>query len=121
MRDRPPWLSNLIMKALDQGREVTLERCEETGFTVAIDGVRIEDPEMVHGLPWETFEYPIGEMDLSDEARTTIEDILGPDAFLTRRQERKREWYDALADVGRIEGYDVTSVAVDRRAVDRIA
>ena len=57
--DKPKYLDELIMRALDSKKEVKLFLCkdEEGGFGVKIDGKQV-----CRNMAWECFEYPMEEL-----------------------------------------------------------
>lgn len=67
--------ADIIQQALRDGRSVTLEPGERSGFHVAIDGVVLAD-DTRHGFPWESFCYPVDRITLSDDAEALARDLL---------------------------------------------
>lgn len=53
------WLANVIQRALEQDREVTLTKAERYGLNVEIDGEPVTESPNGEGLPWESFDYPL--------------------------------------------------------------
>ncbi|NUB91172.1 hypothetical protein HT576_09080 [Haloterrigena sp. SYSU A121-1] len=88
MADHRLWLNTIVMKALQQGRDVSIEKADDYGFHILIDDVPITEservPEQDEGLPWEGLEYPLlhrrsrrRDRKPSDRALEKIEEVLG--------------------------------------------
>jgi hypothetical protein len=82
-RGLDPTLTDVIREALKQDRKVTIED-GEYGMALALDGV-----ELVDGLAWESFDYPLHRGDFSDEKMELITNLLR--AREARSNERRRQ------------------------------
>ena len=81
-------LDDIIMQAFREGRDVTIERAEDYGYHIVVDGVAITDSGGGEGLPRETFSWPL-DYHRTEEAEEMVRELTR--GYTGHRADRQNE------------------------------